>query len=318
MINEIIEKISSETGLNEDEIKRMIEEKRLELSNLISEEGAAYIVAKELGVRLRQTEQLNIENIIPGMQNIDIVGKITKITPIREYNGKKFMSIFISDSTGSIRLPLWDNEIEKISGLSEGDVIRVRGLVKEGLFGPELRIGKYGSITKSDEKIENVIVTRRVERSQIDELREGLYKEIRSPIVQIFESNVFYEICPNCGLRLKEDEKGFRCEQHGIVEPDYNVAISGILDDGTGNIRFVIFNENVEKLIGMKKNEMKRLFDQKKKVSVILEKIPLGKDFIFEGRVRRNEFFDRLEFIVNNVKNVDVKKEIEMIIEKLE
>lgn len=319
MIDEIIRRISSEMGMDEDEIRMKIEEKQAELSNLISEEGAAYIVAKELGVKFRDIEKLQITSLMPGMQNVDIIGKITKITPAKEFgtDDKKghVVNVFIADSTGSIRLPLWNDEIEKISGFLDGDVVRVRGFIKEGLLGPELRIGKFGSIAKSDEHIHDVVVTRKADRIDISELREGMYKEIRAPLVQIFESNIFYEVCPECGMRLKEDAQsiGFKCDQHGVVEPEYNVVVSGIIDDGTGNVRVVMFNEVVEKLVGLSKKDMKRLFDQKKKISAIIERVPLGKELIFEGRARKNEFFDRLEFIANGLKSVDIKKEIEML-----
>jgi replication factor A1 len=252
------------------------------------------------------------------MQNVDIIGKITRLTPIKEYGTDKkgrVMNVFISDGTGTIRLPLWNDEIDKVGDFHEGDVIHFRGYAIEGLSGVELRLGRYGSIAKSDEIIEDVKITRSVERANIEGLSEGQYREIRAPIVQVFESNVFYEVCPECKTRLKFDEKNneLKCNNHGVVNPEYNMVVSGIIDDGTGHIRAVFFNENAEKLIGMQRQEAKKLFDAKKKVGVILERIPMGKDFLFEGRVKKNNFFDRLELMVNNVKEVDVKNEIEMI-----
>lgn len=319
MINEIIQRISAETGLSKDDIMQKIEEKKTELSNLISDEGAAYIVAKELNVKLRKMEKIKIENIIPGMQNVDIVGKITRLTPVKEYGTDKkgrVMNVFISDGTGTIRLPLWNDEIEKIKDFHDGDVIHFKGYAIEGLSGVELRLGRYGSIAKSDEIIEDVKITRSVERASISGLSEGQYREIRAPIVQVFESNIFYEVCPECKTRLKFDEKTneLKCENHGIVSPEYNMVISGIIDDGTNNIRAVFFNENAEKLIGMSRGEAKKLFDAKKKVSAVLERVPMGIDFILEGRVKKNDFFDRPEFMVNNVKDVDVKNEIDMLV----
>lgn len=319
MLDELIDKICSDAGLSRNEVIDKIEEKKLELSGLISDEGAAYIVAKELDVKMRKIEKIKIENIMPGMQNVDIAGKITRISPVKEYGTDKkgrVLNIFISDSTGTIRLPLWNDEIKKLNDIHVGDVIHFRGYAIEGLGGVELRLGKYGSITKSDERIEDVKIVRKVERANIGELSEGNYREVRAPIVQLFESNIFYEVCPECKTRLKFDEKAteLKCEHHGIVTPEYNMIVSGIIDDGTGHIRAVLFNETAEKLIGMPRNDAKRLFDYKKKVGAILERIPMGKDFVFEGRVKKNDFFDRLEFVVNNVKDVDIKQEIEMMI----
>ena len=153
----------------------------------------------------------------------------------------------------------------------------------------------------------------------IRDLSEGGYKEIRSPLIQIFESNVFYEICPQCRSRIKLDEKeDFVCADHGVIEsPDYGMIISGIADDGSESIRIVFFNENAEKILGMTTKEAKKLFDKKKKLDAILGLIPLGREFVFEGRARRNQLFERLEFITSDVKPVDVKQEIEMILNNL-
>ena len=53
--NDIITKIKTEKGLSEDEIKDRIKDKLNRLTDLVSKEGAAHIVANELGVNLRQT-----------------------------------------------------------------------------------------------------------------------------------------------------------------------------------------------------------------------------------------------------------------------
>lgn len=322
MIEEIVSKISAATSVERDEVLRMIEDKQVELSGLISEEGAAYIVAKELGVFLKkETERLNIENIMPGMQNVDIVGKITRITPVREFKTEKaegrVANITISDKTGSARLSLWNDEIEKLEGMQLGDVMRVQGYVREGLGMPEIRLGRKGTIEKTEaEGFDNVVETRKTGRSVISELSEGAYREVRAPLLQIFDSNIFFEVCGECKKRLKEEEDGFTCIEHGMVEPSFNMILSGIIDDSSGNIRAVFFGDAAEALIGITREEAKKLFDKKKKNEAILSRVPLGKDFIFEGRVRRNEFFDRLEFIVNKVKEIDIKKEIEMLVEK--
>ena len=44
-----------------------------------------------------------------------------------------------------------------------------------------------------------------------------------------------------------------------------------------------------------------------------MQNVSLGTEYILEGKARKNDFFDRLEFVVNNIKSVDVKKEIEML-----
>mgnify|MGYP001562031357 FL=1 len=45
-----------------------------------------------------------------------------------------------------------------------------------------------------------------------------------------------------------------------------------------------------------------------------MENVSLGTEYVLEGKARKNDFFDRLELVVNNIKSVDVKREIEMLV----
>jgi len=323
MIEELIKKIALEANISEEEVQHLIDDKKTELSDLISDEGAAYIVAKELGIPLiKRDHRLNIENVVPGMRNVEVVGRIIEISSPRSFKTEKaegsVMSIHIADETGSIRISLWNEEIEKASNLKEGDVIKVKGYVHDNMGLPEMRLGLYGEIEKVDEVIPeiNLTIERTIERVNIGDLKEHQHAEIRAAIVQIFETNPFYETC-HCGKRLRYDGEKFSCPEHGVVEPIFNMIISGVADDGTGNIRVVFFRNNAEELLGLKTEEAKNIYD-KKDFSALLKNFKIGKEFILIGRVKKNSFFDRLEFIVNNVKKVDVKKEIEKLVKEVE
>ena len=49
---QLIEFISENSGVSTEDIERKIEAKQAKLSGLISKEGAAHIVANELGIKL--------------------------------------------------------------------------------------------------------------------------------------------------------------------------------------------------------------------------------------------------------------------------
>lgn len=312
MLDDLIKKISSSAVLTEHDIRSRIIDKQAELSGMISEEGAAYIVAKELGVSLtRKPERLKIENVFPGMQNVDIVGRIVRMFPVKEFSTEKakgrVRNVIIGDETGSVRLSLWNDEIDKFI-FNETDVIHLRGFVRDGLNGPEIRLGRYGLAQKSDEKIE--VATRKVDRCTISDLKEGYYKEVRAALVQVFESSPFYEVCGQCGSRIKDN----KCEEHGETEKDLGLVITGIIDDSTDSMRVVFFNESAEKILNLKKDEAKKIFDSKKSISALMENVSLGTEYVLEGKARKNDFFDRLELVVNSIKSVDVKREIEMLV----
>ena len=58
---DIIQKILSSTGLGAEEVERRILEKQRELSDLVSREGAAFIVAKELGLDLIDRQKISFK-----------------------------------------------------------------------------------------------------------------------------------------------------------------------------------------------------------------------------------------------------------------
>ena len=58
----------------------------------------------------------------------------------------------------------------------------------------------------------------------------------------------------------------------------------------------------------MKKDDARKQFMRKMEKSVIFSKVQTGKEYVFEGVVRRNKLFERLEFIVNSIKDIDIKK----------
>ena len=75
---ELVKEISGKSEKGEDEVKKLIRDKQVELSGLVSEEGAAYIVGRELGVEMiRDTRrELKIKNILPDMRSVSIIAKV--------------------------------------------------------------------------------------------------------------------------------------------------------------------------------------------------------------------------------------------------
>ncbi len=318
---EIIQKIAEKTGMSDEDIRRKIKEKQDELSGLISSEGAAYIIARELGIDLgtRTQKSLEIKNVLSGIRNLDISGRITRITQPKEFekNGKKssVASITLSDSTGSVRLSLWDDQTQLVKELKEGMAVAVFGgyTKEDNRGGVEIRLSKRGGLRILQDSDLPEIQARPAERgyTNLDDAKEGENYEIRAALLQIFESASFYEVCPSCGSRVRGPD--FSCKTHGNVKPTYAMVISGVIDDGTWNMRAVFFRESAEKVLGMKTEEAY------KKKDVLFDNLEdmLGSEFIFTGRVRKNQMFERLEFIVSDVKPVNVINEINKLINSL-
>jgi len=135
----LLDRITRSSSIEKEEIERKIEAKRAKLSGLISKEGAAQIVAAELGINFDQ-EKLKISEIIQDMKRVNVIGKIVRMNAVREYNKNgregKIGSFLLADETSNIRTVLWDtNHIELIEKgeIKEGSVVEIsNGGVRNG------------------------------------------------------------------------------------------------------------------------------------------------------------------------------------------
>lgn len=321
----ILQKIIEKAGLTKEEAEKRIIEKQEELSNLVSKEGAAYIIAKEMGIELfpqksHTQRRLEIKNILPQIRSLNLEARIVNIFPVKEFESKgrkgKVASVILGDQTGTIRMSLWDQQTEMIDKLKPGMAVEVFGgyTRENSIGGVEIRLSGRGGVKileQSDLPEISKMRTEKKARSSIIDVREGEFTELRAVVVQLFETNFFYEVCPECGSRVKEDT-GFKCDEHGKVKPAKAIVLSGVIDDGTGNIRAVFFRENALKLIGLDKEEAVKRQD-----SLLHDLDVLGKEFLMSGRVRRNKMFNRLEFVANNVKDIDIESEAKKLINNL-
>ncbi len=158
-LEEIIDKIVSKTNLSKAEIEELIKNKTEELGGFVTEEGAANIVATELGIDLFQDKEFeeikfSIEDISLGMTNVSVTGRVTRIYSPRtfEREGQKgaVVDLVIADLTGEIPLVLWDEHVRYVTEneIKKGDIVKVvSGYVKEGLDKKlQLNLGRRGRI----------------------------------------------------------------------------------------------------------------------------------------------------------------------------
>ena len=127
----VINKIVEKTGTSKAEIDDKISKKMAQLAGLISKDGAAHIIANELGVKLIEPKGVSkIKDIFAGMQGVETQGKVTRKLQLYEFQrGEttgKVASFFIGDETGQIRITLWHDQTKEFDNIKEGDVIKIR------------------------------------------------------------------------------------------------------------------------------------------------------------------------------------------------
>lgn len=308
-LSDIISKIKEKTKISDEDINNKIDEKLKQLSGLISKEGAAHIIANELGVKLFEnvSGKLQIKNILAGMQDVEAVGKVLQIYELREFKKEnregKVASFILGDETGTIRVVMWGSQAENIKNLKEDMVIKVKGgYVKDNDRGKEVHLNDRSKLIPNPEgeTVGEVKGTKiEIKRKSIKELQENDNVELLGTIVQVFEPR-FYEVCPHCNKRARQHEEKFICEAHNEVKPNYSCVMNLFLDDGTENIRTVFFRNQAERLLDMSFDEILKYKDAPEKFDEIKTKL-LGTMIKIVGRANKNQMFDRLEFIAGMV-----------------
>jgi replication factor A1 len=324
---QIKERISQKTGLSEDEVNQKIKSKLKQLPGLISEEGAAHIVANELGVKLFDIgEKLQIKNILSGMRNVDVVGKVLQKYELREFNKEntsgKVANFMIGDETGIIRVVLWNKQADLINQLQEQDVVKIRGgYVRENNGKKEVHLSEISKLIINPPGVTVEVkpyasAAAEGVRKQIADIKEDDANiEILATIVQVFDIN-FFEVCPQCSKRIRLKDEGFMCQTHGKVTPEYNYVLNLYLDDGSDNIRVVFWRQQIEELLNMDKPQIMSFKDDPSKFEPIKTEL-LGNIIKVSGRANKNQNFDRVELVANKVdKSPDPDEEIKKLKEE--
>ncbi len=234
-LDELVSRIASESGVGEEEIRSRIEEKQRELGGLITPEGAAHVVANELGVNLltdiSRSRDIKIENIIPGMQSVDVVGRVRRIFTPREFTRNdgstgRVCSLILADDTGSIRVVFWGRDVDRLDKIQEGDIIRIRdGYTREDLNGePELHIGSRTRVILNPPDVEpEQFPEAEVHVRKIAELEDGMSTvDVLCKVLRIYEVREF----------TRDDGSSGR-------------VVNLVVADETGRARLVLWNDDV-------------------------------------------------------------------------
>jgi hypothetical protein len=320
-LDEIKEKILDQTSVDEDELDEQIQTKLDQLSGLISEEGAAHIVANENDVTLTEEEDsLKIDNLASGMQGINIPGRVVQAYELRTFENDRgegqYAKFLLGDETGITMVVMWGDTATNISKIEEDDTVLLKDVsVREGRRGTEIHANEQSEIDINPDGItidapdQNPTQT---EKKQITNLGEDDSNvEIFATIVQIFEPK-YFERDPESKRKLKRNDDGKWENPDGDVidEPEIGVVLNIYADDGTDSIRVVLWKQHIKDLLSIDEDELIGYRDN------LVEFEPTKTDLLGEmvklqGRVQRNDVTDKLELVADNViTDVDPSEEL--------
>ncbi|RMF28858.1 MAG: single-stranded DNA-binding protein, partial [Candidatus Nitrosothermus koennekii] len=135
-IKQMIEYIlEQKSDLTESELLKLVAEKKEKVgAGYLTDQGALFLVAADLGIDIEQQPSLemNLKDLYAGAKDVNVMARILKIYPIRKItrnDGSNTMlrTLIIYDSDTKIRLTLWDTMamLPDTLRLKIGDVIKV-------------------------------------------------------------------------------------------------------------------------------------------------------------------------------------------------
>ena len=239
-VNEVIARILAQRrDLTPDQLQKLVEEKRREAGDLLSEEGAARLVAEELLVETEPAAApiIEIRKLVAGLNDVTLTGKVLASEPVKDFvrqdgSTGRALKVVLGDETGKIPCIVWNSKADEL--LSRGDLagatIAVRhGYTRSGLTGEvELNVGERSEIMVTSEP--EVVIT---------------------PIGGIAEPTIELNLLGiiHSRPRLYEfDRNG----QKGTV-------LRTLLTDKTGSIPIVAWNEKAEELRNLKRGDIVRI-----------------------------------------------------------
>ncbi len=202
---EITGKISRETGKGDDEIKELIDAKKSKFSGLLTDSGAAFMVAKELGIEIEVQEKKEqkkankIANLKDGNKNLELTVRVLHVHAPREYekNGKRgvYTRLLVGDETGEITLTLWNDEAKKIdkTKIERGAILKLKG-ANVSSYKEQLQLGLAFSGEMQFLKEENAELLPKADSIavKISDLSEGMENvDVFARVLRVFGLNEF-------------------------------------------------------------------------------------------------------------------------------
>jgi replication factor A1 len=153
------ELLSGRPELSREELMRRIAEKKETVgAGYLTDQGALFLVAGELGVTLQRppaSPDMAIKDLYIGANDVTVVARVLSVYPVSTYRKKdggegRYRRLVLFDGRNAARLTVWEEGLDQVEKLGIGVDTPVRvvsGYVKQGLDGkPNLNLGRRGRL----------------------------------------------------------------------------------------------------------------------------------------------------------------------------
>ena len=185
---ELLEKIQEQKPeLTKQDIDDRIKQKIEKIGpGYLTDEGALFLIAKDLGITLKQTlkTEMSLKDIYVGAKDVSIESRVLNISPTKQFSRKdgspfllRTMTVYDNDSAVSVKL--WDEKanLPGIEELKPGDLIKIiKAYIKSDLNGsPTINVGSGSNIESTNKESKIIAVDElTVDISQVKENQSNL------------------------------------------------------------------------------------------------------------------------------------------------
>ena len=179
LISKLLEKVPE---LSRSVIEERINEKKEKVgAGYLTDQGAIFLVAADLGVTLEQSQkaEVAIKDLYIGAKEVTLESRVLNISPTKQFTKKdgssfslRTITVYDNNSTASVKL--WDEKanLPGIEELKPGDLIKIiKAYVKSDLTGaPTINIGSGATIETSESESDIVSIDSKI--SDVSEIKD--------------------------------------------------------------------------------------------------------------------------------------------------
>jgi replication factor A1 len=162
--DKLFDELQRRSSMDKSALLKLIEEKKRKVgAGYLTDMGALFLVASDLGITLDYvtTSDLTLKDLYIGANEITIISRVLSAYPIQNYTKKDgskgyYRRIILFDKDNFVNTTLWDEKTTLIDPLNINPnmVVKIiKGYVRAGLDGrPVLHLGSRGSVEVLDDQ----------------------------------------------------------------------------------------------------------------------------------------------------------------------
>ncbi len=246
--------LTARRDLTREDVLKRIYDKKSSGQDYFLDEVAARMVASELGIEIPDIQEtfqphVQIGKLVSGLNDVNVIARVISTYPTQTFKRSdltegRVARAQLADKTGKLKLVLWDNNTELIEAgkIQTGIIVRLlHGYLREGFDGQlELHVGRRGEVQVSPQDVSEA------EYPTVDQLVDHIGNiGPKDRTARVF--GTVSDVYPGSEFKRKDGSAG-KVRRLRLQDP-------------TGDIQVVFWNEKVDELGNVKQNDQLRIVD---------------------------------------------------------